>query len=88
MGHGQTVTQRGSFEKEEALEALDEAEQRLAAASVPDKIREQVAGDLEAVRSQLTRPNANVSAARAIIAGIADIEGVAGALSRLTDLLS
>src|SRR6266536_3039923 len=52
VGHGQTETQSGGFEKDEVLEIVDEAETRLRQADLTADEREEALADLATIRTQ------------------------------------
>lgn len=82
VGHGQKVEQTvGSFSKEEVDELLDQAEERLAEdEALSDEERNDVLGDIAAMRAQVgkSKPNRDVLVALAsTLGGIASLADIA-----------
>jgi hypothetical protein len=88
VGHGQTVEQAsGSFSKEEALELLDEADERLESSSLSDAERSETLADVDTVRKQLQKQNPNRAVIRAVLPALRAVDTIADLADKLHHLI-
>jgi hypothetical protein len=83
VGHGQTVQQSGTFEKEEALELLDELEERLQASDLPGPERADALADVETIRTQMKKEKPNLAVIKMTVAALSAIGAVADIAERI-----
>jgi hypothetical protein len=88
VGHGQTVWQSGEFSKEEVLELVDEAENRLRGAELPSDERGDALADLQTVKTQLGKKNPDFSAVRSVLSGLRNVNVIADLVERIHGLLT
>jgi hypothetical protein len=87
VGHGQTVTQTGNFEKEDVLEILDEAESRLIEAELTPGERGEAMADLATVRTQANKAQPNLGVIRAVIPALQAVAAISDLADKLRDLV-
>lgn len=87
VGHGQTVQQSRTFEKEEALELLDEAEQRLEASDLPADDRADALADVETIRTQVKKQNPNIAVIKTTLAALSAVNVVADLAENLGSVI-
>jgi hypothetical protein len=87
VGHGQTVQQRGSFSAEEAVELLDQADQRLQASDLPEVERADALADVETIRTQVKKEKPNVAVIRTTLAALGAIDVVADLAEKLGNVI-
>ena len=83
VGHGQTVQQSGTFEKEEVLEWLDEPEKRLNASDLPVGERTDALADVETSRAQMKKAKPNLAVIKTTLATLSAIGVVADLAEKL-----
>jgi hypothetical protein len=88
VGHGQTVQQSGSFSAEEAIELLDEAEERLRASDLPDGVRDDALADVETAKAQLKKEKPNLAIVKTTVEALRGVNAVADLADRLYGLLT
>jgi hypothetical protein len=88
VGHGQAVQQRGAFSAEEAIELLDEAEERLRASDLPDGVRDDALADVETAKAQLKKEKPNLAIVKTTVEALRGVNAVADLADRLHGLLT
>jgi hypothetical protein len=84
VGHGQTVTQSGSFEKEEISELLDRAEAALAAdETLTESEREDAFTDVKAMRAQIAKATPNRQVLTALATGLGSVASLVDIADKL-----